>query len=80
MPATPWFDLLYCLVLDETTDRVERRQDLDDVLASAVADGKPDRSSWGLRPEHQRRMRSAIEAGGAGARANRRPPRVAGRR
>jgi len=72
--------LVYCLVLDETKERVERREELDEVLGSAVTGGRPDRSSWGLRPEHQRRMRSAIDAGGAAARAGRRPGRVAGRK
>lgn len=64
-PATLLFDLIYCLLLEETDRRVERREDVDEQLASfgSSSGGKPDRATWGRLPQHQRAMRSAIEAG-----------------
>lgn len=87
VPARLLFDLFYCLVLDETKDRVERRQELDGQLAAVVpavggealtpAADRSDRerraARWGKTPAQQRAMRNAMNAGGAQA-------NVAGRR
>lgn len=87
MPARLLFDLLYCLVLDETRERVDRRQELDAQLAQAVpavggrgiapsldrSDRDRRAASWGKTPAQQRAMRSAMNAGGTQA-------NVAGRR
>ena len=77
LPATLVLDLIYCLVLDETEDNVDRREQLDEQLASfrlASRAGPADRSdraeraaTWGKLPAHQRAMRRAIEAGGRSA-------------
>jgi hypothetical protein len=79
LPATLVLDLLYCLLLEETEENVERRQQLDEQLASfrlPTAAGPADRSdrderarSWGRTAAQQRGMRRAIEAGGPSARA-----------
>lgn len=52
-------------MLEETERKVERREELDDLLASysSGSGGKPDRATWGKLPSHQRAMRGAIEAG-----------------
>jgi len=52
-------------VLEETEKVADRRQEVDDLLASfgSGGGGKPDRATWGRLPQHQRAMRSAIEAG-----------------
>ncbi len=70
-PATLLFPLIYCLLLEETEEAVERREELDAVLASyAVAgDGKPSRETWGKLPSHQRAMKRAAAAGGTEAKA-----------
>jgi hypothetical protein len=65
VPATLLFDLIYCLMLEETEKRVERRTEVDDLLASygSSSGGKPDRATWGKLAHHQRAMQGAIEAG-----------------
>lgn len=83
VPARLLFDLFYCLVLDETRERVDRRQELDSQLASAgagVTGRKPDRATWGKTPAQQRAMRNAMTAGGAQANVGRTRGRVAGPR
>lgn len=66
LPATLAFDLLYCLLLEETKEGVERRQELDEHLSTySVGAGPIDRATWGKLPAHQRAMRRAITAGGA---------------
>jgi hypothetical protein len=75
-PATLVFDLIYCLLLDETKERNERREEFDAQLASYVQPIEVgDRShrdqlaaTWGKLPAHQRAMRRAIDAGGSGNR------------
>jgi hypothetical protein len=79
LPATLAFDLLYCLLLEEDEDNVERRGQLDEQLASfrfPAAAGPSDRSdraaraaTWGKLPAQQRAMRRAQEAGGPASRA-----------
>lgn len=76
VPARLAFHLFYCLVLDETREAVDRRQELDSQLTSSgigIAGRKPDRATWGTTPAQQRAMRNAMNAGGAQA-------NVAGRR
>jgi hypothetical protein len=76
-PATLVFDLLYCLLLDETQDNVDRREELDAHLASYVSPievgTRDDRdrlaATWGRTPAQQRAMRRAIAAGGGDSRA-----------
>ncbi len=73
LPATLVFDLIYCLLLEETEEVVDRRGQLDEQLASfrmPTAAGPADRSdreqraaTWGLTPAQQRAMRRAAEAG-----------------
>jgi hypothetical protein len=71
------FDLLYCLLLDETQDNVDRREELDAHLASYVSPievgTRDDRdrlaATWGRTPAQQRAMRRAIAAGGGDSRA-----------
>lgn len=58
LPATVLFDLVYCLVLEDDKEARERREKLDDTLASQSA-GRPDRATWGKLPAHQRAMRNA---------------------
>ena len=77
LPATLTFHLIYCLLLDEDEDTVERRGQLDELLASYRLPerlGRADRSdrdaraaTWGKTPAQQRAMRRAIEAGGQAA-------------
>lgn len=77
VPARLLFDLFYCLVLDETRERVDRREELDAQLASSGAgitrplptraDRAQRAASWGKTPAHQRAMRNAINAGGSAA-------------
>ncbi len=73
-------DLIYCLVLEETQEVVERREQLDEQLASfsfpiAAGTDRTDRNrlaaTWGKLPAHQRAMRRAVEAGGPQARQGR---------
>jgi hypothetical protein len=79
LPATLVLDLLYCLLLEEDEDNVDRRGQLDEQLASfafPTVAGRADRSdraeraaTWGKTAAQQRAMRRAIEAGGPQARA-----------
>ena len=79
LPATLALDLLYCLLLEETEETVERRGQLDEQLASfafPTTAGPADRSdrerraaTWGQTPAQQRAMRRAIDAGGPASRA-----------
>jgi hypothetical protein len=74
LPATLAFDLLYCLLLEESEENVDRRGQLDEQLASftfPTVAGPADRSdrarraaTWGRTPAQQRAMRRAAEAGG----------------
>jgi hypothetical protein len=76
-PATLVFDLLYCLLLDETQDNADRREELDTQLASFVLpvqvgdrDGREQlAATWGRTPAQQRAMRRAIAAGGGDSKA-----------
>lgn len=80
LPATLAFELIYCLLLEETQEGVDRRSELDAQLASYVlpidVGDRSDRDrlaeTWGKLPAQQRAMRAAIEAGGKGSRADRR--------
>jgi hypothetical protein len=73
LPATLVFHLIYCLLLNEDEDTVDRRRELDEQLASfrmPTAAGPADRSdrderarTWGRTPAQQRAMRRAQEAG-----------------
>lgn len=79
LPATLVLDLLYCLLLEESEENVDRRGQLDEQLASfrlPTVAGPADRSdrdaraaAWGRTPAQQRAMRRAIEAGGTQAKA-----------
>jgi hypothetical protein len=71
LPATLAFDLVYCLLLEESQDTLDRRTELDAQLASYVTPIEVgDRShrdqlaaTWGQLPAQQRAMRQAISAG-----------------
>lgn len=77
LPATLAFDLIYSLLLEETQENVDRREHLDEQLASfsfPIAAGTTDRSdrdaraaTWGRTPAQQRAMRRALEGGQAKA-------------
>jgi hypothetical protein len=66
-------------LLEETQERFDRRQELDEKLASYVmpteVGDRSDRdrlaATWGKLPAQQRAMRRAIAAGGAESRADR---------
>jgi hypothetical protein len=58
---------MYCLMLEETQRKADRRTEVDALLdsyTSSNAGGAPDRATWGKLPHHQRAMRAATEAGG----------------
>jgi hypothetical protein len=75
LPATLAFDLIYCLLLEESQDTLDRRNELDTQLASYVTPievgERSDRdrlaATWGKSPAQQRAMRRAIAAGESGA-------------
>jgi hypothetical protein len=79
LPATLAFDLIYCLVLEETQETADRRTELDAQLASYVTQidvgDRSDRdrlaATWGKLPAQQRAMRRAVEVGGTKSRADR---------
>jgi hypothetical protein len=79
LPATLAFDLIYCLLLEESQDTLDRRTELDAQLASFVSPievgDRSDRdrlaATWGKLPAQQRAMRQAITAGGGESRADR---------
>jgi hypothetical protein len=79
LPATLAFDLIYCLLLEESQDTLDRRTELDAQLASFVTQievgDRSDRdrlaATWGKLPAQQRAMRQAITAGGGESRADR---------
>jgi hypothetical protein len=78
LPATLAFDLIYCLLLEESQDTLDRRTELDAQLASFVTaievGDRSDRdrlaATWGKLPAHQRAMRAAQVAGGSESRAD----------
>jgi predicted outer membrane lipoprotein len=75
LPAETAFALIYALVLEESEDTRDRREELDAQLASYVTPievgERSDRdrlaATWGRSPAQQRAMRRAITAGESGA-------------
>ena len=58
LPATALWDLIYCLVLEDTKEARDHREKIDALLDSQSV-GRPDRATWGKLPAHQRAMKNA---------------------
>ena len=63
LPATALWDVIYCLVLEDSKEAKEQREKLDGIL-DRDSGGKPDRATWGKLPHQQRAMRAADAAAG----------------
>lgn len=59
LPASLLFDLIYCLVIEDSKEDADRRRELEARLESL---SRPARETWGKTPAQQAAMRAAMNA------------------